>query len=126
MLVFFCLIVAGSSRGFHVFKTVTPLRGDGGTDQGSLTREEYLRWQVWRKEHSREYNGLEDELRRISVWLSNKRYVEEHNRKAHIHGFELELNSFGDLVSMQKNSSHFMLLCIILIFLCYVFPYVLC
>jgi len=31
-----------------------------------------------------------------------KKYVEEHNMKSHVHGFELKLNSFGDLVSGQQ------------------------
>ena len=96
---------AGVPReGYNFFKEVIPHSGSDDREgkaasQARLTRGEYLQWKFWKKEHSHEYNEMPEELHRVSVWLSNKRYIEEHNKQAYVHGFDLKMNNFGDLVS---------------------------
>ena len=66
-----------------------------------ITSEEFQQWKSWRLEHNREYASVNEELYRLSVWFSNMKYIEEHNRNADLHGFMLKMNSFGDQVSQR-------------------------
>ena len=38
-------------------------------------------------------------MKRLDIWISNKKHVELHNAKADEHGFTLAMNKFADLVS---------------------------
>jgi len=38
-------------------------------------------------------------VERHVVWMSNKKYIEQHNMHADELGFTLKMNKFGDLVS---------------------------
>lgn len=40
----------------------------------------------------------QEELEKHIVWLSNKKYIEEHNANADKFGFKLAMNQFGDVV----------------------------
>ena len=61
-------------------------------------------WQLWKTQHGKEYQSQEEELERHVVWQSNKKYVEAHNQNAHILGFTLKMNHFGDMVSLAATS----------------------
>ena len=41
---------------------------------------------------------MQEELARHSVWLDNKKYIEQHNSNAEERGFTLAMNQFADLV----------------------------
>ena len=77
-------------------------------------------WNLWKSEHGRQYSSinvscsvkkmlwiiicflillLQEELERHIIWLSNKKYIEEHNANTDLFGYTLSLNRFGDLVS---------------------------
>ena len=44
----------------------------------------------------------QEELERHIIWLSNKKYIEEHNANTDKFGYTLSLNQFGDLVSPEN------------------------
>ena len=56
-------------------------------------------WQLWKTEHGKGYQSQQEELERHVIWQSNKKYIEAHNQNAHILGFTLKMNHFGDMVS---------------------------
>ena len=56
-------------------------------------------WNIWKGQHEKSYGSQLEELERHLVWLSNKKYIEQHNANSHIFGFTLAMNHFGDLVS---------------------------
>ena len=55
-------------------------------------------WHVWKSQHGKNYNSQREELERHLVWLSNREYINAHNKNAHIFGFTLAMNHFGDIV----------------------------
>lgn len=55
-------------------------------------------WKLWQAEHGRNYHDTNEELERLSIWKSNKVYIEEHNRYSDVFGFSLKMNRFGDMV----------------------------
>lgn len=55
-------------------------------------------WHLWKSRHSKIYESQLIELERHLTWLSNKKYIEQHNVNSHIFGFTLAMNQFGDLV----------------------------
>ncbi len=55
-------------------------------------------WHLWKSRHEKVYDSHLVELERHITWLSNKKYIEQHNKNAHIFGFELAMNQFGDMV----------------------------
>ena len=57
-------------------------------------------WNLWKGQHEKSYDSQLEELERHMVWLSNKKYIEQHNANSHIFGFTLAMNHFGDLVSV--------------------------
>lgn len=59
-------------------------------------------WQRWKSEHGKSYLSEREELERHLVWQSNVKYIEAHNQNAHILGFTLKMNHFGDLVSRDQ------------------------
>lgn len=55
-------------------------------------------WHLWKSKHEKIYKGDNVELSRHITWLTNKKYIEEHNKYSEHFGFTLEMNKFGDLV----------------------------
>ena len=55
-------------------------------------------WRLWKTKHGKAYETQPVELERHLVWLSNRKYIESHNSNADIFGYNLAMNSFGDLV----------------------------
>ena len=66
-------------------------------------------WKLWKSHHGRSYGTELEELERHLVWLSNKKYIESHNNNAHVFGYTLAMNTFGDMVgkiSIMYTSRH--------------------
>lgn len=59
-------------------------------------------WNLWKGEHDKSYSSQLEELERHLVWLSNKKYIEQHNANSHIFGFTLKMNHFGDMVRTEN------------------------
>lgn len=55
-------------------------------------------WHLWKAKHKKTYESVKHELSKHLVWLSNKKYIEEHNKHADALGYGLAMNQFGDLV----------------------------
>ena len=55
-------------------------------------------WKWWKKIHGKSYTTHQEELERHLVWLSNRKYIEQHNTNSHIFGFTLAMNYWGDMV----------------------------
>lgn len=55
-------------------------------------------WHLWKSEHGKTYQSYQEELEKHVTWQSNKKYIEAHNQNAHILGFTLKMNHFGDMV----------------------------
>ena len=69
------------------------------TDHEQLENIEYPReWHQWKAKHGKKYESPKHELSKHLVWLSNKHYIEEHNKYADVLGYGLKMNQFGDLV----------------------------
>ena len=68
--------------------------------QYALSAPFHKEWLLWKKEHDKAYPHREEESKRHNIWLENKKYIEEHNQEAHIHGFTLKMNHLGDLVNI--------------------------
>lgn len=70
-------------------------------------------WETWKEQHGKGYQSEREELERHLIWLSTKKYIDQHNANSDIFGFTLAINHFADLVSeesMQCNYSHRLLL----------------
>ena len=63
-------------------------------------------WQLWKTQHDKSYLSQLEELERHVIWQSNKKYIEAHNQNAHILGFTLKMNHFGDMVSTLEIATH--------------------
>ena len=61
-------------------------------------------WEMWKEQHGKGYQSEREELERHLVWLSNKKYIDQHNVNADFFGFTLAMNHFGDLVPMCEMS----------------------
>ena len=57
-------------------------------------------WHLWKGQHQKSYMSELEELERHTIWLSNKKYIEEHNARSDDFGYTLAMNHFGDLVSI--------------------------
>ena len=55
-------------------------------------------WQLWKSQHGKSYGSQREELERHLVWLSNREYINAHNKNAHTIGYSLHLNHFADWV----------------------------
>lgn len=55
-------------------------------------------WHNWKATHGKSYESDHEELGRHIVWLSNNKYIDEHNKYAETFGYTLKMNKFGDLV----------------------------
>lgn len=58
-------------------------------------------WEMWKKEHGRNYATDEEELHRHIIWESHKEYVDNHNENSKIFGFTLAMNEFADLANSE-------------------------
>ncbi|XP_008287179.1 cathepsin K [Stegastes partitus] len=60
-------------------------------------------WEEWKSTHSREYNGLDEEWIRRTIWQKNARMIEAHNMEAALgmHSYELAMNHLGDMTSEE-------------------------
>ena len=61
-------------------------------------------WEMWKEQHGKGYQSEREELERHLVWLSNKKYIDQHNVNADFFGFTLAMNHFGDLVPLCEMS----------------------
>ena len=61
-------------------------------------------WERFRKENSKIYASKEEELKRREIFVSNYKYIVEHNREQALgkHTFKLGMNKFGDLVRSKN------------------------
>ncbi|KAL2084371.1 hypothetical protein ACEWY4_019889 [Coilia grayii] len=61
----------------------------------SLDRE----WESWKLKHRKEYNGLDEEAIRRTIWEKNMQMIEAHNQEYElgIHTYELGMNHLGDM-----------------------------
>ena len=59
-------------------------------------------WNDWKMTHSKNYSNTHEELLRHLTWLSNMKYIAQHNANAHIFGFTLKMNHLGDVVCKKK------------------------
>ncbi len=65
--------------------------------QGKYKHHEEWKW--WKTTHAKSYASHLEELERHMIWLSNRKYIEQHNANSHIFGFTLAMNYWGDMVS---------------------------
>jgi len=56
-------------------------------------------WETWKEQHGKGYQSEQEELERHLIWLSNKKYIDQHNANSDSFGFTLAMNHFADLVS---------------------------
>ena len=59
-------------------------------------------WHTWKGDYGKSYLSELEELERHTVWLSNKKYIEEHNSRADAFGYTLAMNHLGDLVGISS------------------------
>ena len=59
-------------------------------------------WKVWKESHAKKYTSDKEEVHRHSVWLANRKLIEDHNKRADEKGFTLKMNHFGDMVSPSE------------------------
>lgn len=59
-------------------------------------------WHQWKSTHGKSYENDHEELSRHIVWLANQKYIDEHNKYEDMFGYTLEMNKFGDLVSLYS------------------------
>jgi len=57
-------------------------------------------WGLWKSQHEKTYQSELEDLSRHLVWLSNKKFIDLHNANAHVFGYTLAMNHFGDMVSV--------------------------
>ena len=55
-------------------------------------------WHLWKGQHQKSYFSELEEVERHAIWLSNKKYIEEHNIHSDAFGYTLAMNHLGDLV----------------------------
>lgn len=55
-------------------------------------------WHAWKGIHNKKYENDHEELSRHVIWLSNQKYIDEHNKYADTFGYTLGMNRYGDLV----------------------------
>lgn len=55
-------------------------------------------WHAWKATHNKNYENDHEELSRHVIWVSNQKYIDEHNKYTDTFGYTLEMNRFGDLV----------------------------
>lgn len=67
-------------------------------------------WNGWKLQHKKVYVHDQDEILRQQVWMSNKKFIEEHNLDQGTEtGYTLAMNQFGDLVSNYSMNDNILL-----------------
>ena len=56
-------------------------------------------WEAWKSQFGKKYLSEMEELTRMNTFVSNKAYIDSHNKNKDKFGFDLAMNEFGDLVS---------------------------
>ena len=69
---------------------------------GEQKIELWREWELWKMEHGKSYESQKEELERHLVWLSNREYINAHNKNAESFGFALSVNQFADRVSKTQ------------------------
>ncbi|XP_046907930.1 uncharacterized protein LOC124489317 [Hypomesus transpacificus] len=87
------LVVLVLSVAFVVSK---PVANDGGADVDNG-------FEAWKTQFGKSYTSAEEESRRKSIWLVNKKMIEEHNKRADngLESYTMGLNFFSDLESKE-------------------------
>ena len=70
----------------------------GEAERGGFNGELLEEWELWKTQHGKSYAHKVEELERHLIWVSNRKYIEEHNVNADLLGYTLAMNHFGDLV----------------------------
>ena len=106
----FTLISASASVSIYIY--VARMRGDSvaavmlfsilSVHAVNMPRDHREEWQLWKGEHGKSYESQREELERHLVWLSNREYINAHNKNAHSSGYTLHLNQFSDWVSHRR------------------------
>ncbi len=52
----------------------------------------------WMREYARDVSEGVEYVELCAVWAANMEYIQAHNDNAHLHGYRLAMNQFGDLV----------------------------
>ena len=73
---------------------------------GEQKIELWREWELWKMEHGKSYESQKEELERHLVWLSNREYINAHNKNAESFGFALSVNQFADRVSKTQMLHH--------------------
>ena len=60
----------------------------------------YEEWNGWKRSYRKSYDSVHNELEHHLIWLSNRKFIEQHNANEHIFGFTLAMNHWGDMVSV--------------------------
>jgi hypothetical protein len=71
----------------------------------SSSLEHAKEWHMWKAQHGKWYLSWGEEMERHRVWLTNREFVENHNKKVDVHGYSLAMNHFGDLVLCPVTAS---------------------
>ncbi|XP_028646958.1 cathepsin K [Erpetoichthys calabaricus] len=60
-------------------------------------------WDTWKRTYGKQYNNLNEETIRRSIWEKNTRLIEAHNQEYElgIHSYELGMNHLGDMTSEE-------------------------
>ena len=79
--------------------STTPLTVLADSSGEIIVHELPHEWHVWKAEHRKSYQSLDEEIQRHAVWQNNMRMIQRHNVDSVIHGYTLKMNHLGDLVS---------------------------
>ncbi|KAG8256908.1 hypothetical protein J6590_059856 [Homalodisca vitripennis] len=68
-----------------------------------VSEEDHAQWELFKVAHEREYVTQEEELKRMTIFLENLKFVREHNEKfgkGEV-SFDVEINKFSDLTTEE-------------------------
>ena len=55
---------------------------------------------MYMQKHGKQYSSDVEEHNRHEIWEANKKLIDLHNQNPDWYGFTVEMNMFGDLVSV--------------------------
>lgn len=60
-------------------------------------------WNDFKLTHNRSFSGAEEEKLRLQIFLTNKKFIEEHNKRFNdgLESFEMGMNMFGDMTEHE-------------------------
>lgn len=84
----------------------TMLLSTSSLNQASEEFDEKLlsEWNSWKIEHLKSYTSVEEEVYRMTVWIKNKKYIDENQGDT----YTLGLNIFSDLTNEEWKSLYLM------------------